>query len=144
MTDHAANSSSRRTPGLIGAFIAARAGVLVELRTPTHYSATDERFAPTVPEVVRALLADYLDTYDHAADRDAWFAGVRAAAGRHGFAQTTGDYKRNPEAFTGSIGEASNVLRIALTGARQSPDLYVVCQAIGEDAVRARIAALLG
>jgi elongation factor Ts len=45
MSDHTANSPPKRTPGLIGAFIAARAAVLVELRTPTHYSETDERFA---------------------------------------------------------------------------------------------------
>lgn len=103
-----------------------------------------ERFAPIAAEVVRALLTDYLSAYDHSATRDIWFEGVRSAAARHGFAATTGEYKRNPEAFTGSIGDASNVLRIALTGARQSPDLYVVCQAIGEDEVRRRIEALLG
>ncbi len=106
-------------------------------------SLADERFDPTPPDLVRALLEDYLGVYDHAEDRDAWFERVRALAARHGFAPTTGEWKRTPDAFVGPIAQASNVLRVALTAARQSPDLYVVCQAIGEGEVRGRIGALL-
>ena len=45
-----------------------------------------ENFAPTEPKVVRALLTDYLARYQHGGDRDAWFDGLRAVAGDHGFA----------------------------------------------------------
>ena len=103
-----------------------------------------EDFAPTSPDVVRAMLTDYLARYVHGGERDAWFDGLRGVAQDHGFAPTTGDYKRNPDGFTGSIAEASNVVRIALAGARRSADLFLICQVIGEDEVRKRIGALLG
>lgn len=101
-------------------------------------------FAPTPVEVVRAVIADYSARYTQIDDRDAWFDQLRAVAKDHGFAPTTGDYKRNPEAFTGSIAEASNVIRIALTGQRRSADLFLVCQVIGADEVQKRLRAALG
>jgi glutamyl-tRNA synthetase len=101
-------------------------------------------FAPTSPELVRAMIADYAARYIQLDDRDAWFDQLRAVARDHGFAPTTGDYKRNPEAFTGSIAEASNVIRMALTGQRRSPDLFLVCAVIGESEVRKRLAAVSG
>ena len=101
-------------------------------------------FAPTSPQLVRAMIADYAARYVQLDDRDAWFDQLRAVANDHGFAPTTGDYKRNPEAFTGSIAEASNVIRVALTGQRRSPDLFLVCAVIGEAEVRQRLASVLG
>jgi len=101
-------------------------------------------FAPTKPELARAFIADYLARYDHGQDRDTWFEGLRTLAQEHGFAPTTGEYKRNPESFVGPIAEASNIIRIGLTGARRSPDLYLVSQVIGEDEARKRLGALLG
>ncbi len=100
-------------------------------------------FAPTAPDLVRAVIGDYLGRYQQVDDRDAWFDTLRAVAKDHGFAPTTGDYKRNPEAFVGSIAEASNVIRVGLAGARRSPDLFLICQAIGEAEVRKRLSALL-
>jgi glutamyl-tRNA synthetase len=100
-------------------------------------------FEPTSPDLVRAVTADYLARYNHGDDRDTWFDGLRAIARDHGFATTTGDYKRNPEAFVGPIAEASNIIRVGLTGARRSPDLYLVSQVIGEEEARRRLGALL-
>lgn len=101
-------------------------------------------FEPTKPDVIRAVVTDYLARYNHADDRDTWFDGLCSVARDHGFATSTGDYKRNPEAFTGSIAEASNIIRVGLAGARRSPDLYLICQTIGEAEVRKRLSALLG
>lgn len=106
--------------------------------------AAHDDFAPTKPELVRAFVADYLARYDHRQDRDTWFEGLRALAQDHGYAPTTGEYKRNPDAFVGPIAEASNIIRIGLTGARRSPDLYLVNQVIGEAQARKRLSALLG
>lgn len=103
-----------------------------------------EDFAPTKPELVRAFIADYLARYDHSQDRDTWFEGLRTLAQEHGYAPTTGEYKRNPEAFVGPIAEASNIIRVGLAGARRSPDLYLISQVIGEEEARKRLGALLG
>jgi glutamyl-tRNA synthetase len=85
-----------------------------------------------------------LGRYDHAADRDTWFETLRAIASDHGFAPTTGEYKRNPEQFVGPISEASGIIRVALTGSRHSPDLFLVCQVIGEAEMRIRLGNVLG
>ena len=94
------------------------------------------------PDLVRAVIADYAEGYDHAEDRDAWFERVRELAVRHGFAAKMGDYKRDPDAYAGSIADASNIIRIAMTGQARSPDLYLISQVVGEDEVRRRLAPL--
>jgi glutamyl-tRNA synthetase len=62
---------------------------------------------------------------------------VRDLATRHGFAPTPKVHKANPGAYPGSIREASQAVRVALTGATRSPDLTAVAHALGaEKAVR--------
>lgn len=101
-------------------------------------------FAPTAADIVRKVARDFADAYDHADTKDAWFAQVREAARRNRFAPTAGDFKRNPQDFVGPLSEASNIIRVALTGQKQSPDLFLIAQAIGADEVRRRIRALAG
>ena len=47
----------------------------------------------------------------------------------------TGDrkaYKANPEAYKGTIGDVAEMIRIALTTKRNSPNLYYVMQVLGK------------
>lgn len=103
-----------------------------------------EEFAPTKPEVVRSVVRDFLSSYVQTDDKDAWFEQLRRAAKANGFALAGGEYKKNPEAFTGPMGEAANVIRVALTGRRNSPDLFVICRTVGEAEVRRRLEPLAG
>ena len=52
-----------------------------------------------------------------------WFDQIRTLAGELGFALRQKDYKKNPDAYPGSIADAAAVIRVLLTGSRQSPDL---------------------
>ena len=56
-----------------------------------------------------------------------------------GFASEMKEYKANPEAFGGNVGDVSMFLRLAVTGRLNSPDLYEVMQILGEDCVRQRL-----
>ena len=103
----------------------------------------DARFGGLDPALVRALAADLAETYMAEADGAAWFDQIRGLAARHGFAPDTKTYKRDPTAYPGSIREASNVVRVALTGSRRSPSLHEVAMAIGADEVRRRLRALV-
>ena len=69
------------------------------------------------------MLEAYAPTYDPALDRTAWFDGVKAICPAVGFADDTKAYKQNPAAYKGSPGDASTVIRIAVTGRRNTPDL---------------------
>jgi glutamyl-tRNA synthetase len=106
---------------------------------------TDARMASAVePAVVTAFAADLVDSYQHLDDPKEWFDQIRAASTRNGFAASPKEYKADPDGYHGSIREASQLVRVALTGSTRSPDMHAVAQALGRDEVLARLAVLAG
>ena len=85
----------------------------------------------------------YLDSYDHGADSAAWFDEVRRITGELGFAVKPKDFKKNPDQYKGSIVHITNMLRVALTGHANAPDIWEVSHVLGEEIVRARLSAWL-
>ena len=47
--------------------------------------------------------------------------------------------KKNPDAYKGHVGDVSTVIRVAVTGRRNTPDLYAIMSLLGEDKVKARL-----
>ncbi len=95
-----------------------------------------------VPEELRReILKRYADVFDPADDGTAWFEKVTALATSLGFAAKPKEYKQNPEAFKGHVGDVSMVLRIAVTGKAASPDLCSCMKILGKETVAARLAA---
>ncbi|MDR0596208.1 MAG: glutamate--tRNA ligase [Clostridiales Family XIII bacterium] len=88
------------------------------------------------------IIEGYLQGYDHADDRDLWFGKIRELAEDLGYAAKPKDYKKEPDRYKGHVGDVSAVLRIALTGRAESPDLYEIQQILGEVRVRERMANL--
>lgn len=84
----------------------------------------------------------YLAAYNHADDNSEWFGKIREIAADMGYAAKPKDYKKNPDMYKGSITDVSNVIRVALTGRTNSPDLWEICHIIGEPAMRRRIEAV--
>lgn len=85
------------------------------------------------------ILKRYLETYDHADDNAAWFQKIRDIAGDMQYALKPKDYKKNPEMYKGSITDVSNVIRVAIVGRTNSPDLWEICHLLGEPCMRRRI-----
>ncbi|WP_370962771.1 glutamate--tRNA ligase [Amycolatopsis sp. cg9] len=106
--------------------------------------ADDERVAAlgVDPAVVQAVARDFAAGYQQLDDGGEWFDQIRAVAAKHGFARNAKEFKKDPGAFPGSIREASQIIRIALSGSTRSPDLHAISQALGRDEVLGRIAAL--
>jgi glutamyl-tRNA synthetase len=102
----------------------------------------DERLGSLPDELVRAFAADFADGYQDLADRQEWFEQIRDLAAKHGFAPNGKLYKQAPQDYPGSIKEASQVIRVALTGSTQSPDLASVARVLGRDEVLRRVASL--
>ena len=48
-------------------------------------------------------------------------------------------FKANPDAFPGTVADVSAMIRMAITGKTNSPDLYSVMQVLGTDRCKARI-----
>jgi glutamyl-tRNA synthetase len=92
------------------------------------------------PGDVPELLGGYLESYAHSDGRAAWFERVRALAEANGYAAKPKDFKKNPDFYKGHVGDVSTVIRIALTGRKNSPDLWEIQQILGEARTRRRIA----
>ncbi|MEA4891475.1 MAG: glutamate--tRNA ligase [Peptococcaceae bacterium] len=90
-------------------------------------------------ETALRLLEDYLAGYSFDDDNQAWFEKVRQLAAAHGFAAKPKDYKKNPEQYKGHVGDVSSLLRVALSGRRNSPDLWEIQQIMGTERSAARI-----
>jgi glutamyl-tRNA synthetase len=119
-----------------------RYGLYFQELFPPASDPSDPRFAPVGPDMVVKLAKGFADSYQHEHNKEAWFEQIRSLASAHGFAATTGQYKKNPENFAGSISQVSNAIRIVLTGLTTSPDLFLVAQNLGEEEVLRRVRAV--
>lgn len=86
-----------------------------------------------------AILEDYLATYDHTDDNETWFGKIRTITEERGYAVRPKDYKKNPDAYKGHVGDVSTVVRLAITGRRNSPDIWAIQQVLGEKKTIARV-----
>ena len=90
-------------------------------------------------EEARALLEGYLENHDYTDDRERWFEKIRELSAAHGYAAKPKDYKNEPEKYKGHVGDVSTVIRRALTGRCNAPDIYEIEHILGEHRVRARL-----
>lgn len=88
---------------------------------------------------VSSILSDYLKTYSHEDDNQAWFEKLKGIADKHGFASDMKAYKAAPDAFKGSISDVAEVVRIAVTRTANTPDLWSIIHIMGEEAMREKI-----
>ena len=106
----------------------------------------DALFVPdfTLPENInsedaKAFLTAYKNVYNPADDRQEWFQKIKDIAPTIGFAAETKEYKANPDNYKGHAGDLSSVLRVAVTGRRNTPDLCSIMQVLGKDKCIKRI-----
>ena len=90
-----------------------------------------------------AILEDYSESINLDLDESEWFQTIKDLADRHGYASNMKEYKKNKEAFPGSVADVSEFIRVAVSGRRNAPNLYYVLRILGVDEVRNRINAAL-
>jgi glutamyl-tRNA synthetase len=96
---------------------------------PEHVSAGD----------AATLLEGYHGVYDQSDGREMWFGKIRVLAEENGYAARPKDYKKNPELYKGHVGDVSAVVRLALTGRLEAPDIWEIQQILGEVRTRGRL-----
>lgn len=106
----------------------------------------DALFAPNyefpdnvTKEDTLTILEKYQAIYEASDDMNAWFEKICALSKEIGFAESTKEYKANPDGFKGHPGDTSMVLRVAVSGRQSSPDMYSVMNILGRDRVVARL-----
>lgn len=100
----------------------------------------DEYPAHISAEERRAILDEYASVYSPEDDNNTWFEKLKALSEAHGYTSDMKAYKADPSAFKGSVADVSNVLRVAVTGRQNSPDLCSVMAILGKERVLARLA----
>lgn len=103
------------------------------------FKVEDAMPAEVPAEDVAVILQKYLEGYDHSDDQSQWFDKIRAIAVELGYAAKPKDFKKHPEEYKGHVGHVSTVIRIALMGRAQSPDVWEIQQIMGEERTRSRI-----
>ncbi len=99
----------------------------------------DEKF--NKKDIVEFLLK-YARVYNPNDAKDEWFNRLKEVASECDFVDMK-TYKSDPTAHKGNIADASNIVRIAITGRSNTPDLSELMKLLGETEVQNRIAYVL-
>ena len=85
------------------------------------------------------MLKDYVSNYyDASKTQQEWFDDMAEFGKKYNYA-TTKEYKANPEAYAGSIGNICEMLRSVVTTKHQSPSLYDILKLLGKERILKRI-----
>lgn len=110
----------------------------------------DETFTPcydltgnATPELAAQVLEKYINMFDINDDKDQWFGRMKDLCPLVGCTPNVKEYKQNPDAFKGHVGDVSTIIRVALTGRTNTPDLYYITALLGKDRVYERLCGAL-
>ena len=87
-------------------------------------------------EEINKILDLYIEKYyNENDDKQTWFDKIKELSGELGYAKEVKEFKANPEMYKAHVGDVSTVLRVALTGRTNTPDMYEIMQVLGKDSV---------
>ena len=90
-------------------------------------------------EDINKILTLYMEKYyDENDDKQAWFDRIKDLAEELGYAKEVKEFKANPDLYKAHVGDVSTVLRIALTGRANTPDMYEIMQVLGKESIEKR------
>lgn len=90
-------------------------------------------------EEANKVIKEYINVYNSNDDKEIWFNKMKDVAEKCGYAREVKEYKADPEKWPGHVGDISSVIRVAITGRRNTPDLYEIMNVLGNDEVIARL-----
>lgn len=91
-------------------------------------------------EDINKILELYLDKYyNENDDKQEWFDKIKELSGELGYAKEVKEYKANPEAYKAHVGDVSTVIRVALTGRTNTPDMYEIMEVLGKESIEKRL-----
>ena len=82
---------------------------------------------------INKILDLYIEKYYNPEDdKQTWFNKIKELAGEMGYAEEVKEFKANPGMYKAHVGDVSTVLRIALTGRTNTPDMYEIMEVLGK------------
>ena len=90
-------------------------------------------------EEINKILKTYIEKYyDDADDKQTWFDTIKELTEEMGYGKDVKEFKANPGKYKAHVGDISTVLRVALTGRTNTPDMYEIMKILGKDRIVAR------
>jgi glutamyl-tRNA synthetase len=89
---------------------------------------------------LKAIVSEFLASYDEHNSKDEWFSKIKIIARNHGYAENTKSFKQDPSLYKGNVADIAKILRVLLTGKAQTPDLYMVMLVMGKERIARRLA----
>ena len=105
------------------------------------YNKTQEYIFQKINEKseIEKILNMYIEKYyNEQDDKQTWFNKMKELSRELGYAGETKEYKKEPEKYKGHVGDVSMVLRVALTGRQNTPDMYEIMQILGTARIKER------
>lgn len=91
-------------------------------------------------EDINKILSLYIEKYfDENDDKEMWFNKIKDLAEECGYAREVKEFKANPGMYKAHVGDVSTVLRVALTGRTNTPDMYEIIKVLGKESVLKRL-----
>ena len=94
-------------------------------------------------ETVIKILEAYAASYEQAKDNSVWFEHMKELCEPLGFTPNVKEYKKNPVLYLGHVGDVSSVVRVAVTGRKNTPDLFSIMTVLGKERVLNRLNAAI-
>ncbi len=88
--------------------------------------------------MIKEVVTAYKKEFNFNDTQEEWFARMKKVAESLGFCPDMKLYKSNPDGYKGSVADFSTIIRVTLTGRRQTPDLYAIIKVLGKDEVNKR------
>ena len=85
------------------------------------------------------IIAEFKNTYDPNDDNQTWFNKLKAVADKFGYASDMKAYKAEPEKYKGNVSHIAEIIRVAVTGRKNTPDLWTIMQILGNDSCMKRL-----
>lgn len=96
----------------------------------------NERFSKQ--DIIHALEA-FLGNTGLSLSEEEWFANLKMTASKLNYAERPKDYKKNPDQYLGHIGDFAEIVRIAVSARKSTPNFYHVLKIMGEEKIKERI-----
>ena len=91
-----------------------------------------------------AIIAAFLKDYQTSWEKQQMLDYAKDMALKQGYAPNGKTFDKDPKAYKGHFGDVMMVIRVAICGARESPDLWEVMQILGVERVKKRLQQSLG
>ena len=89
---------------------------------------------------IKKILKLYIEKYyNEDDDKQTWFDKIKELSGEMGYAKEVKEFKANPGMYKAHVGDVSTVIRVALTGRTNTPDMYEIMKVLGKDSVIKRL-----